>query len=458
MESNKSLPHILLSLSLIAYVVLGYFVERVSAKYFTESYEFPLFLSLFTVAFGVYLVLLLKKTYKLNGKMILIWAIVLRGALFFMMPNMSDDYFRFAWDGQMIANGINPFMDTPENLIDSEAVKDIEGLQPLYDGMNSIQYHTVYPPANQAVFTIAVWIGGDNIYLVVLIMRLFIFLAEIGTVILLLRLLRHFGKPESLAMIYAFNPLVITELTGNLHFEGLMLFWMMLAFYLLIKQRNHLSAICMAVAIGVKLIPLMLLPFLIRRIGWVKSIVYCTIVGVVLLIMFIPFISNELVAHFGESLDLYFQYFEFNASVFYLLRELGYLIVGWDPVRYVGPALSLIVLGTILFIAFRRKHSWDEIWPKMLFALLVYYGLAIIVHPWYISSLVLLSVFTQFRFALVWSAAILLSYVAYMTETYTESYVAVIIEYTAVYGYLIYEVIKLKRNRQEVLVTTAESQ
>jgi alpha-1,6-mannosyltransferase len=442
MASKARLPYLLLALSIVAYVALGYGIERVSAKYFEQSYEFPLFLGLFGLLFGIYFYLVINKTINLNWQSILLWAFLLRFSLLFMMPNLSDDYYRFAWDGQLTTQGVNPFLDTPENLIAEGQFDNMEHMTELYDGMNSPIFYSVYPPINQAMFAVAVLIGGDNIYAVILIMRLLILLAELGTVFFLLRLLQHFGKPDKLAMIYAFNPLVIMELTGNLHFEGVMLFFLVAALYYLAKERWHWSAVSIAIAIGVKLVPLMLLPLLIRRIGWAKSILYFCITGAVLALMFIPFLSTELVAHFGESIDLYFQYFEFNASIFYVIKEIHLATVGWDPIRFMGPILSGFVLLIILLFAFRHKHNWDQLWRKMLLALLVYYSLAIIVHPWYISTLVLVGALTQFRFAMVWSALALLSYAAYLTDAYYENLYIVMVEYVIVFAVFFYEIRK----------------
>ena len=60
-------------------------------------------------------------------------------------------------------------------------------------------------------------------------------------------------------------------------------------------------------------------------------------------------------------------------------------------------------------------------------------------HPWYLATLILLSVFTKYRFPIVWSLVIILSYAAYANEIYKENLVLVSIEYLIVYGFLIWE-------------------
>lgn len=440
--------------SAAAYGVLAYGVDRVAAKYFDQPYEFPLFYAMLALAFGAYLLLTFKWKVDFKWKEILIWAAIFRCVGFLAMPNLSDDYFRFAWDGQLTLHGVNPYVNKPDTIIDSAFVQEIPGMQALYDGMNSKQFNTVYPPINQAMFTTAAWIGGESIYGQVLVMRSFILLADLGTVFLLVLLLRHFKRREHLALIYAFNPLVIVELSGNLHFEGAMLFFVALALYWLVKAKNALSAISMAFAIGIKLVPFMLLPFLIRRIGWKQSIIYYCITGLVLVVMFLPFINMQLIENFSGSINLYFQVLEFNASLFYIVKWLHIEIIGWDPVRFVGPIFQVTTLVLVLRMAFVRKHNWEQLFQKMLLALFIYYAFAIIVHPWYVSSLLMLSVLAGYRFPVLWSGLILLSYFAYLTPEYHENLWVVTLEYLAVYGLFFYEYRKHRFSLMEVQPTT----
>lgn len=63
------------------------------------------------------------------------------------------------------------------------------------------------------------------------------------------------------------------------------------------------------------------------------------------------------------------------------------------------------------------------------------------VHPWYIIFLVVLAIFTEYRYALLWSAVVVLSYFAYSKIDFEENLWLLAIEYFAVYTYLLYEII-----------------
>jgi len=76
----------------------------------------------------------------------------------------------------------------------------------------------------------------------------------------------------------------------------------------------------------------------------------------------------------------------------------------------------------------------------MLFALTFYYFTATTVHPWYVTTLLILSVFTNYKFPLVWSFAIILSYLAYLNTNNTENLWIIGLEYAIVYSVFIWEV------------------
>ena len=130
---------------------------------------------------------------------------------------------------------------------------------------------------------------------------------------------------------------------GNLHFEGVMIFFVLLAIWLLVKTKWVGSAVAMAMAVVAKLLPLMFLPFLIKRLGWKKSFQYFIVLGLVLVACWLPLFNASFIENFGSSLDLYYRQFEFNASLHYIVRWSSLLISGYNMIAYTGPAMALIV-------------------------------------------------------------------------------------------------------------------
>jgi alpha-1,6-mannosyltransferase len=451
-------PAVAVLLSAAAYGVLAYATPRA---------EFGQLLGLFGVAFGLYAVLLRLQLPLRAG---LLAALLLRLLWLPALPTLSDDYHRFRWDGLLVAAGVNPFQYRPDQFdfrsasfvvrLEPEKVAADNKRQPtkneqqttsnelrlLYPRLNSPHYYSVYPPVCQAVFGVASGLFPASERGAVLLMRLVLLLAEAATAGLLLALLRQRGLPPQRALWYLLNPLVIVELTGNLHFEALVVALLLLALLLLERGRWAWSAGALGLAVGTKLLPLLVLPLLLRRLGWRRFVGYATLTGLTVALLFAPFLSAELVRNIGRSLNLYFRSFEFNASFYYLLRAGGYWLTGYNQIARIGPALALgsVVLALGLTLG-EKRPTWATLPGTLLLLLTGYYLLATIVHPWYLTPLVALSVLTRYRYALVWSGLAVLSYAAYQTTAYTENPWLLTLEYGGLLLMLTWELRRARR-------------
>ena len=168
--------------------------------------------------------------------------------------------------------------------------------------------------------------------------------------------------------------------------------------------------------------------------------------------MFWPLYEPALVDGMTASISLYFQKFEFNAGIYYLIREIGYYIKGYNIIGMAGPWLSMFTFLLIVCIALLsnpRKDSTPSVWLWILF---VYFAFATIVHPWYATSLVALSVLTRYRFPILWSALIFLSYIGYSETGFEENMLIVSIEYGLLFLFIAYEIYQTLRQKK-VLAT-----
>src|SRR4030042_724901 len=296
MDKRKTIWLItILSLSLLGYIWIGYGTVRTS---------FGQLVALYAFLFGLYVLALFRGTFKVNFPIFLSAALILRASLLFMTPNLTDDYFRYIWDGLLFAHGYNPYLVLPSEFIHSSHT--IPGITTaLYEGLNSPNYDTVYPPLCQFLFGPSSKLFDGNVLGNVIIIRLVVLLAELGTIIVLYKLAAKFAVSPNLIAIYAFNPLVIIELTGNIHLEAVMFFFLVLAVYLLVQERQLYAAVSFGLAVGVKPLPLIFLPLLIKRLGVTKSLVFYAIVGVTFAVLFVPFFNADLPANFFSTIDLY---------------------------------------------------------------------------------------------------------------------------------------------------------
>lgn len=409
--------------------------------YWPAQSDFAWILGLYLPAFLGYLWLCKRHT-PLPLRFYLGLAVIARMLIVPSMPQLSDDVYRFIWDGRLLLNGINPFEHLPAYY---QALPDPPtGLtSALFQKLNSPEYFTIYPPVAQAVFGFSCWLAPESIYGSTLLMKGCLFLADVGTVLLLPRLLKAVGVEPRHALWYLLNPLIIVETIGNLHFEGVMAFFLVLSFWWLHQKKWWQSAVAMALAIATKLLPLLFLMFFIRRLGWKRSLLYFGVLGTALLFLFAPLLGEAFFSGFGSSLDLYFRRFEFNASAYYVLRWAGYQLTGHNQIAIIGPWLAagtfLGITGLALRDAVRYKQEEAVFSLRLpalcLAAVMLYLAFTPTVHPWYVALPVLLCTFTTYRFPVLWSGLIILTYLNYSGGAYQERLWVVTLEYLLVGGF-----------------------
>ncbi|MBK5277804.1 MAG: hypothetical protein JJE09_02965 [Bacteroidia bacterium] len=384
-----------------------------------------------------------------------------RASLLLALPNLSDDFYRFIWDGRLLAAGYHPFAELPRYYIENKA--NIPGINnELFKLLNSPDYFTIYPPVNQFVFWLSAKISPQSILGSVVVIRSLIIAAEVGSLLMIRKILKHYDLPAKNVLLYALNPLIILELTGNLHFEAFMIFFLLASFLFLIKGKLWGSALNFGLAICSKLIPIIFLPLLLTRLGLKRSLQFYAITAFCCMLLFLPLLSIDIISGFRESIGYYFKKFEFNASIYYIIREWGFWKYGYNIIQTVGWRLAMYSALLILFYTLLegiKSYSLKSIFEKLstisvglkeidsqlltssLFVLFIYFAFSTIVHPWYITTLVAFSVFGRYRFALLWSALIFITYANYRADGFEENLWFTAIQYVLVFGYLAYELI-----------------
>lgn len=423
------------SKKIIRYIIsLAFAGLTIFLGYFAERADFLPFISAYGTFFGLYVWLIFFKKNKSQAE--IRWfvglGIALRVLLLFSIPNLSDDFYRFLWDGRLTAAGFHPFAHLPSYFIENQIFP--KGITPeLFGKLNSPNYFTVYPPVCQAIFASAAWLSPTSEMGGVFVMKLFLLACEVGTIRLLTQNNQSFGG--IIPIIYALNPLIIIEITGNCHFEGVMIFFLIAGLRALEKNKVKQAGLWWALATASKLLPLMFLPIVWRWLGWRKGLIFSAVVGGTCLILFAPLI--RVLPNILSSLDLYFRQFQFNASFYYLFRAAGFWLKGYDVGEFLGPFLGGVTLAGVLVIAWKSKNK--TLSETLLFALMLQLSLSATVHPWYATAPLALGLFTGWRFPIVWTGVVTLSYSHYAGGFFQENYWLIVLEYSVLWGVLLWE-------------------
>lgn len=449
-------------------LVFSCFLFYGSFAYYLERHDYIKLIMLYSALFFLFYKLVI--IFKHDIKFLTWLAFGFRSVFILALPNLSQDFYRFIWDGRLMAEGINPYMHTVDFFIQSGEFP-ISQAQELHRGMGALNasHFSNYPPINQFCFAFATLFAGKSILGSVIVLRLIIICADFGTLYFGKKLLEKLELPAHTIFWYVLNPFIIIELTGNLHFEGVMIFFLVWSLYLLYTGKWLFAACTLALSISVKLIPLIFLPLFYqwftkpstfnsefvslhplrnkanKRIPSFKKltklIAFYVLVGVIIFLVFVPFYFSEFINNYSKTISLWFHQFEFNASLYYIAREIGYVFRGYNEISIIGKVIPIMVFLFVLIVAFFRKNkTMVELITSMLLVLTFYYLTATTVHPWYIAVLLVLSIFTNYIFPLVWSFVIILSYLAYGNLNETENLWIIALEYTIVYSVFIWEV------------------
>ncbi len=389
---------------LAVYVALLAFISRLPRS------DFSLLIAASALAFVLWWVV-----YRNKRHISILWFIVafvlLRLPFFLELPLLSDDFYRFLWDGLLIHSGVNPFGAVPvETFGILPAGTDMRYAAELLAHMNSAPYPSVYPTLHQAVFAVAAWFGGSDILAGVNVIRgVFVGVEAVVAVFLYRRL----AAVPLAYFLYLLNPLTVVEGLGNVHFEAMMVPLFAVMVWACRSERTKLGAISWAAAILVKLNPLILAPTFLFRMrarrrwtffAWAAGVV---IIGLVLLRPWTGFAAVD------GGMSLYFRSFEFNASIYYLLRQGITAIIGYNPIAWLGPALGVGALLAIVLWAFLKRRAVSL--PEVALGIYILYLLfATTVHPWYVIPVLYFALAAGRPLIAIWSFAAFLSYAHYL--------------------------------------------
>jgi hypothetical protein len=273
-------------------------------------------------------------------------------------PLLSDDLYRYLWEGHALANGVNPFVTAPADVVGLD-----EGLRAR---VNHPEVSSIYPPLARVWFRAldALGLGASGAQGAAA-------LVDAGTAGAMAAWLRGRQRPTWPALLYALHPLPALESAVGAHLESVALFLLTSAL-LLAERRRFRAAAWMGVAATLtKVFPVLVLPALLRAVPARRR---AAVVGVALVAtgaLALPVITAGPALFTG--LQAYASRWSFNGAAYALVAPLA-----GDVTRSVlGGIGALVTLG-----AWVRWRDPARIWLAVGSAFVL---LSPTVHPWYVS-------------------------------------------------------------------------
>ncbi len=358
---------------------------------------------LFFLLFALYLlavaVIFRKRSEPHSVGVILGFALLFRVALLVSPPALSSDVYRYVWDGRVQTAGISPYLYAP-SAQELAPLRDEE----IFPHINRRDVPTIYPPGAQMLLASSAVFFPDSVTGLKLIMILF----DIGTIFLILRVLKKTGIRTDRVVLYAWSPLVIFEVAGSGHLEAVMLPFVLLALLARMDERPLLAGTALGVATLIKLYPAVLFPALYKR----RERMFPLAFGATILLGYLPYLYGAgdrvlgfLPAYFGPWED-------FNVGLRYFVTSA--LATLTPSPRPIAMLLVTALLSAVAVYILRQRQDEAFLWHGYLMVSAYLLFLPTSFHPWYlIWILPFLCLYPSWGW-LYLSGAIGLSYLKYV--------------------------------------------
>ena len=294
---------------------------------------------------------------------ILVLAVLFRLTMLFAWPTLSDDIYRYVWDGKVFNAGLNPYRYPPN----TPALEHLRHRH--WQRINAPEQVTPYPPLSQVLFATVHRLAPDNLWA----MKGAMVLLDLLVLLVLLRLLGELRLDRRRLLIYAWSPLVVLQFAFSGHNDVLMILLLLAALYFDRREKPYYSALALAGATLTKFVPLLALPLFVRRWGWKPTLLYVlAMVGA-----YLPFLDKDWQVVSGLLTET--RTARFNDGLFYLLTRVTSL-----PIPVAKGIAALVLIGAILFLLVRNRTLVVASFTLLALYLLLTPSL----HPWYVCWLV----------------------------------------------------------------------
>ena len=346
-----------------------------------------------------------------------IWLIVIGSAvvfgviLLFMYPYDAADLFDYIMYGRII----NVYQANPFREVASQFPND-----PFYPYVGWRNAIAAYGPGWIVTTAFGGRLAGSDVLANVLVFKVILAAFLAGCAGLIAAILHRLAPDRALAgvALFLWNPVVLYETIGQGHNDVAMLFWMLLAVWLLLQKRYTLTIVALLIGALFKYIPVLFIPaalaIALRDLGptrlRLRYLGVTAIVSIALVVLaYAPFWNGLETLSITRRANLYttsLPAVAFNLLQFNLTRA--------DAARAVSLTALTITALAALIVAWRAWRDRSDLsFTRSMFMLTAFYLLVTVpwFHAWYavwiMGLAALLPIGHAVRFALLFSFAVL---------------------------------------------------
>jgi hypothetical protein len=347
-------------LAILGFLLIGIYVAALGLgdlRKNTVTFEWLFFSAFLLYGIASFISLQSKKADPRTPFGIIAFAVLMHGILISSRPTLTDDMYRYVWDGRVQAHGISPYR-YPPNAPELLSLRD----EDIYASINRKPVVTVYPPAAEAAFFLLWRIWPDNVHWFQAAMAAGGLLAGI----LLMGLLRDLGYSPARALIFLWSPLLAFETAHAAHVDGLVLPFLVGTWWARVREKDALVGFLLGVATAIKFYPALLLPFLWRpqdaKGRWTMPLTFAIAIG----LFYAPYVLTSETSVLGYLPQYFRETFNISPLVSMLNHVLDVIHLN-IPYRLIGLSMGGILVAAIWCVLHPASDAQTAlrrcIWP-----------------------------------------------------------------------------------------------
>ena len=339
------------------------------------------------------------------------------GRLFFLGYPVSNDVYRYIWEGYIQNHGFNPYVHAPiDPVLNTLQAGD---LKTIWESINHKDLSGAYPPLVMLLFRIFAAISPTPI-----LYQCFMLVFDLVLMVFLFLFIRSFKLPPSRLLFYTANPFVLIYAVGEAHLDIIQAAFLGGGLYFLNQKMKRSGFFLLGAAIFSKYLAIVALPFVINRANF-RYVWFVAFSGIAV----VPFIDD--IGAIFHSLGIFGTTMHYNDG----LAELFRFFTGEYSVAFLICLLLLVLLMIYLVEHETMRSVYFAIGALLLFLPTL--------HPWYLLLIAPLIVIYPSRAWLYLMAATIVTLpvvaIEYQTGVFQELRLLKIIEYLPFFGLLIYD-------------------